>query len=464
MQIKISGPIDEGTQSLLRRGVERAKSGSRALVVELDTPGGEMDTMFNLAKQLAAANKDGVLTIAWIHDKAYSAGALVALACERLYICPQGVIGAASVVQLAPSGGIQSIEDPLVAEKLNSAVRAEFRARAESHHRPPALAEAMVDRMVGAKQIRTKDGELRVVTLAEYDDLRNAASGVQMVRTIADRGTLVSLSGSEAVLFGLADGVADSIEDVLSLAGLGGAKIVTLQRERSEDFATWLSAVYYVLIGVGVMALMAEFKAPGFGFAGVVAIACFALALFGKYLAGLADMPQLVAVGVGLVLLAVELFLMPGAIWPGVCGAVLIFGGLAFAQFGSDFFSSPLGREMALDSALELSAGIVAGLCVGALISRYLPRTPLVGRLVQSPTVAYAGGAPAAEFVRAPQVGERGLALTPLRPVGKVRLESQNDEIEARSSGLAIESGARVKVVTVEGLRAVVELETERIA
>jgi membrane-bound serine protease (ClpP class) len=430
-------------------------------VVELDTPGGEMELMFRLATQLADANHEGISTIAWIHDRAYSAGALVALSCEKIYMRTQGVIGAASVVQPSATGGIQSIEDPVVEAKVTAAVRSAFRAFAESHHRPPALAEAMVDRMVGAKQVRTKDGELRVLTAGEFDDQRNDVENVQLVHTIAERGSLVSLSGSEAVRFGLADGVADSLDDVLNMVGLSGAKLVTLERTRSEDLATWLSAVNYVLIGLGVMALVAEFKAPGFGFAGVVAILCFALALFGKYLVGLADVPHLVAVGAGCALVAVELFLLPGAIWPGVGGAVLILGGLAFAQFGSDFTSSPFGREMAVDSALELMAGIVVALGVGALISRFLPKTPLVGRLVQSPTAAYAGGAPAAEFTRAPQLGERGVAITPLRPVGKVSLASHSEAIEARSSGTAIDAGAHVRVVMVEGLRAVVELETE---
>ena len=76
--------------------------------------------------------------------------------------------------------------------------------------------------------------------------------------------------------FGLADGVADSLDDVLGLVGFAGAKVVSIERSRSESIATWLSSVYYVLIGIGVLALMAEFKAPGFGFAGVVAIVCFA--------------------------------------------------------------------------------------------------------------------------------------------------------------------------------------------
>ena len=373
----------------------------------------------------------------------------------------QGVIGAALLVQPSPEGGLQSIQDPAVAEKFNSAMRSSFRAFAESHGRPPALAEAMVDREIGVRQVRTPEGDLRIVTAGEYDDMRAQAGGVQLVRTIAERGNLVALSGSEAVAFGLADGLADSLQDVLGLIGMSGAQIIALERTRSEDFATWLSAVHYLLIGLGVMALVAEFKAPGFGFAGVIAILCFALALFGNYLVGLADVPHLVAVGVGLVLVAVELFVMPGAIYPGAIGGALIFGGLAFAQAGPSFLTSPFGRELAIDSALELMVGIVAALSLGAVISRFLPKTPLVGRMVQGPTVAFAGGAPAAEYVRAPRLGELAAVLTPLRPVGKIRVAGTIEEVEARSAGGVIDAGSRVRVIAVEGLRAVVELDKE---
>jgi membrane-bound serine protease (ClpP class) len=292
--------------------------------------------------------------------------------------------------------------------------------------------------------------------------MRATQGGVQLVRTIAERGTLIALSGSEAVAFGMADGIADTLEDVLGMVGVSAAQLNSIERTRSEDFASWLSAVHYLLIGIGVTALVAEFKSPGFGLAGAVAVACFGLALFGNYLVGLADVPHLVAVGIGLVLVAVELFVMPGAVYPGAIGAALIFGGLAFAQAGPSLWASPFGRELAIDSALKLMAGIAVALFVGGFISRMLPKTPLVGRLLQGPTPAFAGGAPAKEYVRAPQVGELARALTPLRPVGKVRIDGQADEVEARSAGALIDAGARVCVVEVEGLRAVVDLAMER--
>lgn len=459
VQMRVAGPLDKGTQSLVRRALDEAEERSGILVVELDTPGGEVELMFQIATQLANAGKRGVTSVAWVHDRAYSAGALVAMACERLYMREQGVIGAAAVVQVSPEGGIVGLGDDEAAEKYRASVRAAFRAFAASHGRPPALAEGMVDRDLGVRQVRTVAGELIVVTARELEERNAAGEKLTLVRTVAERGNLVALSGSEAVLFGMSDGIADSLTQVLEKVGATSAPVVLIERTRSEDLAAWLASVHYLLIGVGVMALMAEIKAPGFGAAGAVAIVCFALALFGNYLVGLADVPHLLAVGIGLVFVAVELFLMPGAIWPGVVGAVLVFGGLAFAQIGPDLLASPFGREIALDNALELCGGTVLAILLGGLLTRFLPRAPLVGGMVQQPTAAFAGGAPGGEFTRTPRVGESGVALTPLRPVGKLRVDGHPEELEARSVGAAVEAGSRVRVIAVEGLRVVVEPE-----
>ena len=465
VHVTISGPLDLGVTSLMRRAIDRALVGGKLLVVELDTPGGELELMFELSRQIADANVEGLNSVAWIHDRAYSAGALVALACRRVYMRSSAAIGAAAVIQIPVAGMPGGIEDPTLAEKMSSATRAAFRAAAESGGRPAAVAEAMVDRDVGALEIRTKDGELRIVTSREYDDLRELQGGISLVRTIAEPGRLVSLSGAEAVRIGIADGIAESFESLMGILGATGTAVIPIERSRSEDFATWLGAVRYLLIGLGVIALIAEFKAPGFGLAGAIAILCFGLALFGSYLTGLADVPHLVAVGLGLVLLAVELFLVPGMIWPGAVGAVLVIGGLVFAQAGGSFLESPLGRELAIDRALKTLGGTLLALITGALVTRFLPRTALASRVLQTPTPAFAGGAPAAEFERAPVLGERGVATTPLRPVGKVRLEAaagrRAAEIEARSSGTALDAGQRVRVVAVEGLRAVVEPDRE---
>jgi membrane-bound serine protease (ClpP class) len=454
IHVKLAGELDVGMQSLLRRAMDRARKESSVLVVELDTPGGELELMWNLGQQISEATDNGVLTVAWVHDHAFSAGVYLAIACKKVYMSAAATIGSATPVTLGPSG-ITSIQDPDTKEKTTSAMRATFRSFAAKRGRSPGLAEAMIDRQVGVRLVQDPDGTQRVITDSEWDDARMKGNPPVLVRTIAQSGELVALTGPEAVALGFADGVAETLDDVLAKVGARGASARSVPRERSEDLAAFLDRIRLLLLIAGIVAIYVEFKAPGFSGAGVVAIACFGLLLFGRFLVGLADVPHIVAVAVGLVLIAVELFVVPGQLWAGLLGAVLVIGGLAFAQFGPGLLEYPLARSMALDDALKMLTSIFAAMLIGYGVSRFLPRTPLLNRLVLEPTLP--PGDPLAVPVLA---GEAGAAITDLRPVGKVRLDRDpRAEHEARSSGLAVDRGARVRVVAVEGQRLVVEAE-----
>jgi membrane-bound serine protease (ClpP class) len=254
----------------------------------------------------------------------------------------------------------------------------------------------------------------------------------------------------------LADGVADSLDEVLAKVGARGATAQFIPRAQSEDLAAFLDSIRLLLLVGGLLAIYIEFKAPGFSGAGVVAIVCFALLLFGRYLVGLADVPHIVAVAVGLVLISVELFVLPGQLWAGLLGAVLVIGGLALAQFGPGILEYPLARSMAVDEALKMLGSILAAILIGYGLSRFLPQTPVVGRFVLEPT-------PVPIDTTTPRIaaGDLGSALTDLRPVGKVRLDADStSEHEARSSGIAVDRGARVRVVAIEGGRLVVESDS----
>ena len=110
--VRIEGALDVGTQALLARALAAAKERGDKLIVELDTPGGEIELMWQLANALLDASKDGVPTIAWVHDRALSAGSLLAMACERVYMRSHATLGSALPVQLGPGGLLPSSEDP----------------------------------------------------------------------------------------------------------------------------------------------------------------------------------------------------------------------------------------------------------------------------------------------------------------------------------------------------------------
>ena len=139
VRVRIEGELDVGTRSALQRAVRRAESDRAGLLVELDTPGGEIERMWQLAAQIDEASQSGVHTVAWVHDRALSAGALLALACDDLYVRTQSTIGAAAPVTMQPGGTIGAIPDELMREKVTAALRSSFRGWAEAHHRPRAV-------------------------------------------------------------------------------------------------------------------------------------------------------------------------------------------------------------------------------------------------------------------------------------------------------------------------------------
>lgn len=458
VHVRVEGPLDVGTQSLLSRGVRAAKDGDVPLVIELDTPGGDIERMWQLANLIDDASRDGVFTVAWINDRALSAGALVAIACERIYMNPHGVIGAAAVVQLGPSG-IQEIVDDTVREKVTSATRSSFRAFAEKKKRPPALAEAMVDRDVEVRVVR-EHGETKLITGSEWDDARERGETPELVETIVPRGKLLSLSAEQALSHNLIDGIADSLPQVLDKVGYAGATPATLVRARSESLAALLDALKMILLVAGIFAAYWEFKLPGFGVPGVVSIVCFVLFLFGQYLVGVADFIEIAVVAVGLVLIAVEIFMLPGTLWPGLVGVLMVMGGVFAMALGPGFqWGYALSRQYLLDELFTLTLALLGGAIGAYALSNVLRKTPIGRRMVLEPVAGEHFGGAVEEAGRAnAAAGEIGVARTALRPVGKIALDATPSvEHEARAEGLAIDRGARVRVLAVQGGRLIVE-------
>jgi membrane-bound serine protease (ClpP class) len=453
--VAIDGPLDVGTLSLLKRAREGAAERGDRLVIEMNTPGGEIELMWNLAKAVSAASEeDGLLTVTWVNDQALSAGALVAMACDRIYMRSRATIGSATAITVGPTGPMPVSQDEAVAEKFNSSFRSGFRGWAEDHGRSGAVAEAMVDADVEVRQVRV-DGELLLLSGKEEADLVAKGKKVQLVRTVARRGELLALTGSEALDIEFIDGVAETLDEVLERIGAAGVQPTRVVRQRSEDLAAWLSMLAPLLLIGGIVLAFMELKMPGFGVAGVAAIACFALLFFGRYLTGLADVPHLVLFALGVMLIAVEVFLMPGALWPGIVGAVCVLVGLVWSNLGPGLgLEHPLDRDIAISAAATTMVWLAIALALTYTIGRYLPDIPILGRMALETRAGEAASAmPGTRDPRfqAARVGAEGRALTALRPVGKVALDAAPDlEFEARSPGDVVAAGTVVRVLEVQ--------------
>jgi len=409
-----------------------------------------------------AANRDGLTTVAWVSHHATSAGSLVAMACQRIYMARKGTIGSATPVTIGPAGIQPVAQDEDVVEKQYSHLRSAFRAWAEDHGRPPVLAEAMVDPEVRAYWV-VDGGEHRVISGTEWDDARQRGAAPEMLNTIVEQGRTCNLTGEEAVRYGMADGIADSLDELVGeKLGLQLAPPITLERTRSEELSSLLEAFAGLILIGALLAAYVEFKMPGFGLPGIVSIVLFTLLLFGRYVTGLADVPHIVAIAAGLILIAAEVFVIPGSLWAGALGALMVVGGLLLTSIGpTSSLQYALGRELAVDSALHSLLWMAAAVVAMGVLSRFLPQTPVLRRLLLRPAgTAFAGAMQEAqgEHAELAHPGAWGRALTALRPVGKVALDRDDSvEYEARSEGPAIDAGEPVRVIEVSAGRLLVE-------
>src|SRR5690606_22803143 len=313
---------------------EAAAAGAAAAVLEIETPGGRVDA----AQRIVNAVSDSEVPVyAFINRRAFSAGAMVALAARGIYMRPGSMMGAATPV---------TGEGEKAPEKIVSAMRSEMRALAESRGLDPRVAEAVVDEAVG-------------------------------VEGLVEPGKLLTLTTEEAVRIGYAAETADW-ETLLEDLGLASATTVAAEVNWAEGVVRFLThpLVSPLLLSLGFLGLLIEIKTPTFGLAGLAGAVSLAAFFGSHYLVGLAGWEELILLGIGVVLLGVELFVVPGF---GVFG----IGGIA-AILGSVFLSLVGGPATAVDlsqAAGGLSFAIVLALVGGWLVLRSLARS---GRLSRS--------------------------------------------------------------------------------
>lgn len=413
--LAVEGEIGRGMVSYLQKGLAAAEeAGAMAVILEFSTPGGYLDTA-QVCRDLILAAK--VPTLAYINREAYSAGALLAIACEKIYFAPGGVLGAATPVYFDSQGRME--EAP---EKVISAVRALFRATAEHRGRNPLVAEAMVDR------------DLEIPSLVE-------------------RGKLLTLTAKTAAEWGYSDGEAASLAEALELAGLLGAVVRDFEYRWTDwlvDTLTepWVAAL---LIAAGALGLLIEMFTPGFGIPGTVGLASLALFFWSHYLAGLAGWESLGFFLAGIIAILLEVFVFTATDF-GVAGVVgLILLGLGFYTAMTGPLTQPAQAMSALGAvALALVVSLVgfaafltwipkSRLRLGGVILKSAIEERAVGKLQPSPS-SY--------------VGKRGKALTDLHPVGKAEVAGEVLDVVAEEGFVA--KGATIEIVRDEGYRKVV--------
>lgn len=429
--VPLRGEISPSLLMFLRRAEKVAESsGASAIVFEMNTYGGRLDSADEIT---SALNHATVPTYTFINSNAGSAGALIALATQHIYMAPVSAIGAAAPV--LPTG-----EDlPLTQrEKTISYWSALIRSSAMKNGHNPDVGEAFMNK---EKEVKIGD------------------------RVIHPKGTLLTLTAQEATeKFNgkplLADGIADSVVDLMQKAGLKG-KAVSLGPTGFEQLAFWITALAPLLLLGGIIGAYLEFKIPGATMPGIISAICFALFFLGHYLAGLAGWEVVGLFVLGMVLVLIEiLFFAHSTIVFGVVGVFLILASLFWAMIdhypGETFF--PTGRALAVP-LLNLFLALIGAAIVIALLVRYLPRTSVYRRfalMTSNPPGPSLAGVPR-EFATAIDLspGTEGISLSILRPSGKARFLDQI--IDVVTQGEFIPPNTSITVVRRDGMRVVVK-------
>ncbi|MDQ3694567.1 MAG: ATP-dependent Clp protease proteolytic subunit [Chloroflexota bacterium] len=340
--VPIDGAIDLGLAPFLSRVLAEAEAdGAAAVLLEIDTPGGRLDAVLQMRDALLGSP---VRTIAYVDRTAFSAGALIAIAAGEIYMPPGAAMGAATPVD----GGTGET----ASEKTVSAVRTTFKATAEARGRDPLVAEAMVDPDV-------------------------------VIEGLVERGELLTLTTGEAVDWGYADGVVNNRAELLAAAGLAAAPVVEVGPSLAERVVRFVTdpVVASLLLILALLLIVGDFFVEGFGVAGMGGVLLLGIFFWGHLLTGLAGWEDVALVGLGIVLIAVEIFLVPGFGVPGVLGLAAIAGGLFLAMLGREI-QTPDGIMRA---GLTVAASLVAVVIGIGMMLALLPRTRKLNGLILQP-------------------------------------------------------------------------------
>jgi membrane-bound serine protease (ClpP class) len=431
--LTIHEEITHNTLYLVRRGLREAEEKrAAAVVLDMRTNGGRVDVTEEIIRLL---ERVPMKTYTFVNDKAYSAGAYIAAATDKIFMAPGSVIGAATPVMMGPDSGIQALPKSYE-EKLSSAMRARIRATAQEKGHNPDVFEAMVD----ADRGLTIDG-----------------------KEITAKGKLLTLTSDEAAHeYGkpakalLSAGTVNSLEELLGKTGLKGANTFEVTPYGFEQLARWITMISPLLILVGFLGLYVEMSHPGMALPAFVAVICFAIYFLGYFVAGLAGWEEVGLFVLGLVLLAVEFFLFPGHFLSAALGTIAVLAALVLAMTGR------LPSEPVMPTwpqlqvpLLKVVGGAIGAMLAAALLGRYLPKSTLFRKMELAAATNTAEGYTASLGEAKALLGTTGVAETNLRPSGKGRFGDRL--VDVVTEGDMVERGKPITIVEVEGSRVVVK-------
>ena len=404
--VSIKGTIDLGLSSYVKRALEEAVlNKAKAVILEIDTFGGRVDAATQIRDKIMSLN---IPSVAYIKNRAWSAGALIALSAEFILIDKSASIGAA---------------EPRPADEKNiSALRAEFTSTALSRGRSEDIAAAMVD----------KDVE---------------------INGIIEKDKILTLNAEQAIKLNFVDGIYSNIEEVLNFLNLKDAKIVYIYPNWAENISRFVTnpVVSPLLLSIGFLGLIIEFWTLGWGIAGSIGIISLSLFFGGHIIVGFAGFETIILFVVGLLLLLAEIFFIPGFGLAGIGGIAAILASI-FLTFGNIV-------QATYSILIALSISVIGFF----LLIKYIPSTRTWRKFVLSTEQKKELGYTIETKDLKRLTGEKGIVITPLRPSGIAEVNGKKFNVLTR--GEYIDSNTKIKIISVEGNKIVVEaIDTSKLS
>jgi membrane-bound serine protease (ClpP class) len=460
VMIRFHQDINPLSGALLKRRFETAvREGAEIIVLDIDSPGGYVSTTLDLVQMLEQA--DQVETIAYIGREAISGAAILALATDKIVMLPRARIGDAGMIVMGEDSAFR-----YAPEKARSLLAQQLRDLASKHDRPASLAEAMVDKdLIITKASRKDDGTIRYLSNREWESMEDSDAWERgkVVRE-ASGNTFFTANGERAVELGLAEHLIQNPSELPGIVGV--ADPIPLIRPSGVDTLILIlnsSWVTWLLLVIGLIALVIELGAPGVGLGGLVAILCFGLFFWSRFLGGTSGWFEVILFVIGIAFVLLEILVIPGIGIAGVTGVLLVLSSLVMASRRVILPESE--RDLSnLLTEVGVVLGAFAGFGIGlAILARYLGELPLLSRLALAPMPSdnfppvaslAASNAPTIPAHQRVQIGDTGSALGPLRPSGKMQLGE--NIIEVFTEGDFIPDQTAIKIVAIQGSKLVV--------
>ena len=429
-RVPIHGTIDLGLPPYIERAIEEAEDeGADAIVFDINTFGGRVDAATQIKDAILSAK---VTTVAFINRRAISAGALISLSCEKIYMSGGGLIGAATAVDMSGKKG---------SEKVISFMREEMASTAEKRGRSKEIARGMVDEELFFKNLVINGDSL------EIDDLEGRKEG-----------KLISLTTEQALKYKIADGTIETLDELLTNLEFESPIIIEVSENWSEEIVRFLTnpIVASLLTTFGFLGILFELQSPGWGIPGFVGLVCLVLSLSASYIAQLATMSDMLFIVMGVALVIIEILVIPGF---GVAG----IGGFGFMIYGLYLLllpEVPVGEEILSQTMDGFLIGLVGAVIGLVLLFKLMIKTKFWEQLT-APNVQKKGDGYTTTFGWESLKDKIGTADSDLHPSGWAKVDGER--LFVISEGDFIDKEKEIKILSIDGNRILVrEIKQEK--